>query len=352
MKAIAAAALLACVSAAFPVRYSAKDCGSGHYQSYNLSPFSPTSGETFKVTNHFSFDEDISGGSFDVKVHALGALQLKHQTGPLCGSDTSYDVYLGPVKVASVTVYGSQCPIAKGPASMSYDVKLSPILPPYLGDASFHFTAKDQNGKEIFCVQAKLSIQLESADETKNAQIAMKSDEVSTDLALYADPKLAAPLFGMPVQFSANDCGSGHYQSFNLMPAQIKTGEIFKVTNHFSFDEDISGGSFDVKVHALGALQLKHQTGPLCGSDTSYDVYLGPLKVASVTVYGSQCPIAKGPASMSYDVKLSPILPPYLGDASFHFSAKDQNGRDIFCVQAKLAIQLESAEKTSQAMVV
>jgi hypothetical protein len=122
---------------------------------------------------------------------------------------------------------------------------------------------------------------------------------------------LFAASFGMPVHFSAKDCGasSGHYQSSAVVPARPKTGEVFKVTNHFSFDEDITGGSFDVKVHALGGIQLKHATGPLCGSDTSYDVYLALVKVASVTIYGSQCPLAKGPASIKYDIKLSPILP-------------------------------------------
>jgi len=170
----------------------------------------------------------------------------------------------------------------------------------------------------------------------------------------------ASSSFGMPVHFSAKDCGasSGHYQSSAVVPARPKTGEVFKVTNHFSFDEDITGGSFDVKVHALGGIQLKHATGPLCGSDTSYDVYLGLVKVASVTVYGSQCPIAKGPASIQYDIKLSPILPPALGDASFHLTAKDQKGTDIACVQALLAINLknsheaENADRTAQMVMV
>merc|ERR1712139_630253 len=141
---------------------------------------------------------------------------------------------------------------------------------------------------------------------------------------------------------SAKDCGASTYQSSDVVPAQPKTGEIFKVTNHFSFSDDLSGGSFDVKVHALGALQLKHQTGPLCCSDTSYDVYLGLVKVASVTVYGSNCPIAEGPASIAYDIKLASILPPAFGNANFHFTAKDQKGSDILCVQANLAIQLKN----------
>merc|ERR1712072_175603 len=121
----------------------------------------------------------------------------------------------------------------------------------------------------------------------------------------------------------------------------------------------ITGGSFDVKVHALGGIQLKHATGPLCGSDTTWDVYLALVKVASVTVYGSQCPIAKGPASIKYDIKLSSILPPALGDASFHLTAKDQKGTDIVCVQANLATNLKSvpasaapADSTAQIVVV
>merc|ERR1712232_1032294 len=106
---------------------------------------------------------DVSGGQFDVKVTALGGIPLKHQTGPLCGFDTSYDVYLAVVKVATVTVYGSKCPIAAGPADIVYDIKLASILPPALGSASFHFTAKDQKGTDIICLQAHLGIQVEDS---------------------------------------------------------------------------------------------------------------------------------------------------------------------------------------------
>jgi len=157
---------------------------------------------------------------------------------------------------------------------------------------------------------------------------------------------LFALSFSAPVKFSAEDCGAsaGHYQSFDVVPSKPHTGQVFKVTNHFSFDEDISGGQFDVKVAALGGIPLKHQTGPLCGSDTSYDVHLAFVKVATVTVYGSECPIAKGPADIKYDIKLAAILPPALGDASFHLTAKDQKGTDILCVKAHLAIQLEGDE--------
>jgi hypothetical protein len=160
---------------------------------------------------------------------------------------------------------------------------------------------------------------------------------------------LSLPSFAMPVKFTATDCGasSGHYQSSDVVPAQPHTGQVFKVTNHFTFDEDVTGGQFDVKVTALGGIPLKRQTGPLCGFDTSYDVHLAVVKVASVTVYGSQCPIAKGPADIKYDVKISSILPPVLGNSAFHLTAKNQKGTDIACVQAKLGIALEDGVDTA-----
>merc|ERR1719421_722240 len=116
------------------------------------------------------------------------------------------------------------------------------------------------------------------------------------------------------------------------VPAQPRTGQTFKVTSSFDVAEDVFGGQFDVLVTALGGVRLKHQTGPLCGFDTSYDVYLAVVKVASVTIYGSQCPIAKGTAGISYDIKLASILPPALGNAAFHLTAKDQTGTDLLCV--------------------
>jgi hypothetical protein len=152
------------------------------------------------VTNHFAFDEDVTGGQFAVKVAALGGIPLKHQTGPLCGIDTSYDVYLAVVKVATVTIYGSTCPIARGPADVKYDIKLLSILPPVLGDASFHLTAKDQKGTDIFCVQAKLGIQLEDNVDAETADTYMKAVEmlansnnaaemIGTNPTHYGDPK-------------------------------------------------------------------------------------------------------------------------------------------------------------------
>lgn len=321
--------------ALFPVKFSAEDCGGGALKSSDVVPSKPQTGEVFTVTHHFTVDRDVSEVHVDVKVKALGFLQLTHQTFSHCGTDTSYDVYLFLVKVASVTVYGAKCPIAKGPMSVKYDVKLLSILPPVLGTSSFHLTAKDQTGADLFCVQAQLGIVAMDTPNEDSKALALGSHSNNAKIATQS------PSLGLPVKFKAEDCGPATLQSSDVVPTQPRTGEVFTVAHVFAFDEDVSGGHVNVKVTALGGIPLKHETFPLCGEDTSYDVYLALVKVASVTFYGSKCPMPKGPAMIKYDVKLLSILPPALGNAAFHFTATDQNGRQIVCVQAQLGIQLE-----------
>merc|ERR1711904_103503 len=108
------------------------------------------------------------------------------------------------------TVYGSKCPIAAGPADVVYDIKLVSILPPALGSASFHFTAKDQKGTDIICLQAHLGIQVEDNMEA-DSDTFVKGDA----LKMLAPPVVVAARAdsnGLPVKFSAKDCGasSGH----------------------------------------------------------------------------------------------------------------------------------------------
>lgn len=343
---VACLSIASCVpSLSLPVKFTAKDCGGKHYIQSTVVPSQPHTGELFKVTSHFDVGEDILGGQFDVKVTAMGGIRLKHQTGPLCGIDTSYKVYLAVVKVATVTIYGSVCPIPKGPLDIRYDITLASILPPKLGNAAFHLTAKNQQGTDLFCAEAHLGIAAEDS-----AKITTESNTGSSIASADMDTQVTSKWIhnGLPVKFTAEDCGGGHYRSFDVLPLHPRTGETFKVTNYFQFDADVFGGQFDVKVTALGGIPLKHQTGPLCGADTTYDVHLALVKVATVTVHGSQCPLQRI-AGIHYDIKLASILPPALGNAAFHFSAKNEKGADILCVKAHLMI---NAEESSAATVV
>merc|ERR1719478_147579 len=133
----------------------------GKLLTYGTAPARPHTGEAFAVLNRDSFNNTVTGGQFEVVVTALHGRTLKRQKGPLCGADTSFDVSLGPIKVAEITYHGLRCPLVAGPTDVTYDIKLSKILPPAFGSASFNITAQDEQGRQLLCIQAHLGIWLE-----------------------------------------------------------------------------------------------------------------------------------------------------------------------------------------------
>jgi hypothetical protein len=306
----------------FPVKFSAKDCGAsaGHYQSFDVAPSSPKTGEVFKVTNHFTFNEDVSGGQFDVKVTALGGIPLKHQTGPLCGIDTSYDVYLAVVKVATVTIYGSTCPMAKGPADITYDVKLLSILPPGLGDASFHLTAKDQKGTDIFCVQAKLGIQLEDDAKTETADSFMK--------ALMMSP-ISAASAGISLKHS--DCGAkgSHAPIVDFGPSAVTLGTKTTLVGHGKLDETVKSATFDLTMTSPALGTMLH-----CSGDASQTKSCPlPMGFGSLTMQGMSFPLQPGTVPVNVDMLLKATTPKDLLTTTTVAKATDEKGEEIFCIK-------------------
>jgi len=311
----------------FPVKFSAKDCGAsaGHYQSFDVVPATPKTGEVFKVTNHFSFNEDVSGGQFDVKVTALGGIPLKHQTGPLCGIDTSYDVYLAVVKVATVTIYGSTCPMAKGPADLSYDIKLSSILPPGLGDAAFHLTAKDQKGTDIMCVQAHLGIQLEdnAEAEAEPAESFMKALEM-----VMLSPPVSAASAGISLKHS--DCGGKgtHAPIVDFGPSAVALGKKTTLVGHGKLDETVASANFELTMTgALGT--MLHCTGD--ASQTKSCPL--PMGFGSLTMQGMSFPLQPGNVPVNVDMYLKETTPKDLLTTTTVAKATDEKGEEIFCIK-------------------
>merc|ERR1712139_211191 len=96
----------------------AQDCSKygshGKLLSYGTAPQRPQTGQKFTVLNQDQFDEAVTGGKFEASVSALGGRMLKTQRGPVCGNDTSFDVKLGFLHVATVTYHGLKCPLAAG----------------------------------------------------------------------------------------------------------------------------------------------------------------------------------------------------------------------------------------------
>jgi hypothetical protein len=310
----------------FPVKFSAKDCGAsaGHYQSFDVAPSTPKTGEVFKVTNHFSFDEDVSGGQFDVKVSALGGIPLKHQTGPLCGIDTSYDVYLAVVKVASVTIYGSTCPMAKGPADITYDVKLLSILPPGLGDAAFHLTAKDQKGRDILCVQAHLGIQLENED---NAEAEM-ADNVMEALKMLSPPVSSS---ARSISLKHSDCGGkgSHAPIVDFNPSAIALGTKTTMVGHGKLDETVASAKFELTMTSPALGTMLH-----CSGDASQTKSCPlPMGFGSLTMQGMSFPLAPGTVPVNVDIYLKESTPTDLLTTTTTAKASDEKGEEIFCIQ-------------------
>jgi len=284
----------------FPIKFSAKDCGAsaGHYQSFDVAPSSPKTGEVFKVTNHFTFNEDVSGGQFDVKVTALGGIPLKHQTGPLCGIDTSYDVYLAVVKVATVTIYGSTCPMAKGPADISYDIKMLSILPPGLGDAAFHLTAKDQKGTDILCVQAHLGIQLEDNAEAEMADSVMEALKMLS-------PPVSASARGISLKHS--DCGAKgvHAPIVDFGPSAVALGAKTTLVGHGKLDETVASAKFDLTMSNAVMGVMLH-----CSGDASQTKSCPlPMGFGSLTMQGMSFPLQPGNVPVNVDMYLKDTTP-------------------------------------------
>jgi len=323
MRATACLAILCVPCLCFPVKFSAKDCGAsaGHYQSFDVVPSTPKTGEVFKVTNHFTLDGDVSGGTFDVKVTALGGIPLKHQTGPLCGIDTSYDVYLAVVKVATVTIYGSTCPMAKGPADIKYDIKLLSILPPALGNAAFHLSAKDQKGTDILCVQAKLGIQLEDNVDAETADSYMKAVEMLS-------PSLLAAPNGISLKHS--DCGGkgSHAPIVDFGPSEIALGKKTTMVGHGKLDETVKSANFDLTMTgALGT--MLHCTG-----DASITKSCPlPMGFGSLTMQGMSFPLQPGNVPVNVDMYLKETTPKDLLTTTTVAKATDENGDEIFCIK-------------------
>jgi len=308
----------------FPIKFSAKDCGAsaGHYQSFDVAPSAPKTGEVFKVTNHFTFNEDVSGGQFDVKVTALGGIPLKHQTGPLCGIDTSYDVYLAVVKVATVTIYGSTCPMAKGPADISYDIKMLSILPPGLGDAAFHLTAKDQKGTDILCVQAHLGIQLEDNAEAEMADSVMEALKMLS-------PPVSASARGISLKHS--DCGAKgvHAPIVDFGPSAVALGTKTTLVGHGKLDETVASAKFDLTMSNAVMGVMLH-----CSGDASQTKSCPlPMGFGSLTMQGMSFPLQPGTVPVNVDMYLKDTTPEDLLTTTTVAKATDEKGEEIFCIQ-------------------
>jgi hypothetical protein len=175
--------LLAPAAALLPVRYTAEDCGDASTHGKFLpptvtNPSSPHTGDVVYVTHRFNFDTPIHDGQFTSAVSWKG-LPLRHETGPLCGTDTLFPVYLGPLKVADVNFHGMPCQSQNlvGAVQVHYSVKLAQWLPPGVGNSAFKMMAQSTNGDKLFCLKVKIAIDLLDSQSNATNPILGSSDQ-------------------------------------------------------------------------------------------------------------------------------------------------------------------------------
>jgi hypothetical protein len=210
--------------------------------------------------------------------------------------------------------------MAKGPADITYDVKLLSILPPGLGDASFHLTAKDQKGTDIFCVQAKLGIQLEDDAKTETADSFMK--------ALMMSP-ISAASAGISLKHS--DCGAkgSHAPIVDFGPSAVTLGTKTTLVGHGKLDETVKSAKFDLTMTSPALGTMLH-----CSGDASQTKSCPlPMGFGSLTMQGMSFPLQPGTVPVNVDMLLKATTPKDLLTTTTVAKATDEKGEEIFCIK-------------------
>jgi hypothetical protein len=149
-------------------------------------------------------------------------------------------------------------------------------------------------------------------------------------------------LAGAKLDINWKDCGDstfhGHVQNLTVTPNPAELGKPFTVVGTGSSDEQLSGGSWELVVNALGKKVLD-TTKDLCG-DSEIDL---PLMMGKVKIHGVSCPHAKGPLTPTIDVSLSSFVPKTAVEVQV--TAKDQSKANLLCVSVNVTPEKANAEE-------
>merc|ERR1712048_903109 len=142
---------------------------------------------------------------------------------------------------------------------------------------------------------------------------------------------------------SFTDCGdsSTHAVVKDIEPKTIVLGQKTDITGTGTVDEDVTGGSFEMKLSAAGIIN-EDWKGDIC-KPASFDVKALAIKVGTVAWKGIACPIATGAASVPLSVTLSSALPASISTSTLALTAKDTSGADLLCVNIDLKKQVEAS---------
>jgi len=161
MKSAVAATLIG-AAAAGNINLALQDCGdsSTHGHVTSISPTSVPQGTKTRVVGSGSVDEEVTSGTFNAQVKALGVV-LSTCSGDFCASKTC-DL---PQSTGSITLGGLSCPQAAGDVSLNFDVTVSASIPSSLAILEIDLTATGGNGDKLVCAKINTSPGLGAMDQ-------------------------------------------------------------------------------------------------------------------------------------------------------------------------------------------
>jgi len=147
-------ALVACVSG----QASWKDCGTAGYHgkisSVTFSPNPPVKGGNTTIIATGVFDEDVTGGTYEIKANE-GPLPIFDHKGGVCDSGVVKIDF--PLGAGNLWLYPLGCPIKKGATwtqkQVTYASKSAPS-----GTVVTTQKAVDQNGQPLACVEVTIKL--------------------------------------------------------------------------------------------------------------------------------------------------------------------------------------------------
>jgi len=192
------------------LQLSYKDCGdaSTHAKITGLTPSTATIGRKATITGTGELDEDITDGTFSMKVGFSKGVPLLECSGDAsAGKKCSFPFLSGSLKFEGVNFS-----IKAGPQDINVDLYLSPFLPSGLIKTTTEVTAVSKSGEKIFCMKV----------------ITGSSDENGA------------------VALSYEDCGDSqtHAKITGLSPSSVTPGRTTKITGKGILDKDITDGNF------------------------------------------------------------------------------------------------------------
>merc|ERR1711862_176667 len=192
----------------------------------------------------------------------------------------------------------------------------SALVPASLAKADISASAVDQNGDKAACITAHL--------ERQSSALAVVAADVAS---------------GGVLDVTWEDCGdaSTHGRITDLQPTEITIGEDGTLTGTGTIDEELTDGSFTIKMTASLGIKETY-TGNACEAKT----FNLPLGIGTVSWGGLDCPVAAGTLTQKVGYTTASVVPAKLATADIEATAIDQNGDKAACITAHL--ERESSE--------